>query len=174
MRSLLPARFTAAWMWRNRQRSASRRFRRVSRRAAFFESRCVRAVGRTFQPFLRALLIDFVALRSEFDLQTTYVSPRARLLSADASPRAFGTLPPAAGFTLRSGAGLGQYELRSTCPTATPVAIASRVVVVARTMRRWRADMGAEPTFYSGSAVPIALCAAATRAIGTRYGEQLT
>src|SRR5918996_1338669 len=148
MRSLLPARLTAAWMCRNRHRSASRRLRRVSRRAAFFESFCVRAVGRTFQPFLRALRIERVALRSEFDLQTTYVSPRARLLSEDASPRAFGTLPPAAGRTLVSAAGLGQYELRSTWATATPVTSASRAVMVARTMNRRRGVMGGEPTCY--------------------------
>src|ERR671918_1008765 len=124
MRSLLPARLTAAWMWRNRHRSTSRRLRRVSRRAAFFESFCVGAVGRTFQPFLRARRIERVASRSEFDLQTTYVSPRALLLSADARPRAFGTLPPAAGFTLVSAAGLGQYDPRSTSATATPVTTA--------------------------------------------------
>src|ERR687895_1275490 len=143
-RSLLPARFTAAWMCRKRHRWASRRLRRPSRRAAFFDSFCVRAVGRTFQPLRRALRIERIALRTEFDLQTTYVSPRALLLSADASPRAFGTLPPAAGVTLRSGAGLGQYELRSTWATATPVTRASRAVMVARTMNRRRGVMGGE------------------------------
>ena len=35
--------------------------------------------------------------------------------------RAFGTLPPAAGLTLVSGAGSGQYELRSTWPKAVVV-----------------------------------------------------
>src|SRR5919106_2979134 len=107
-RSLLPARFTAAWMWRNLQRSASRRLIRRSRRAAFRDSFLVGALGRTFQPFVRALLIERFSLRTEFGLQTTYVSPRALRRSADASPRAFGTLPPAAGVTLVSGAGSGQ------------------------------------------------------------------
>ena len=72
--------------------------------------------GRSTQPFLRALLIDLIARFSEPRWHTTRVSPRAFALSADPSERAFGTFPPAAGLTLVSGAGSGQYELRSMWP----------------------------------------------------------
>ena len=54
----------------------------------------------------------------ELGWQTTRVSPRQRLRSADASERALGTLPPAAGETEVSGAGSGQYAGRSTCAAA--------------------------------------------------------
>jgi hypothetical protein len=65
---------------------------------------------------LRAALIDLIARLSEPRWQTTRVSPRAFAFSAEASVRGFGTFPPAAGLTPVSGAGSGQYELRSTWP----------------------------------------------------------
>jgi hypothetical protein len=59
------------------------------------------------------------ACPSEVRLQTMRVRPTGFDCSADASERSFGTLPPAAGFTEVSGRGLGQYDVRSTCATAT-------------------------------------------------------
>src|SRR5205823_2504526 len=56
---------------------------------------------------------------------------------------ALGTLPPAAGCTDRSGAGLGQYAVRSTCATATatiPSAPATASVSTARPLRIARDD----------------------------------
>ncbi len=50
---------------------------------------------------------------------TTRVLPGGFALSAEASVRAFGTLPPAAGLTDVSGFGSGQYDVRSTCASAT-------------------------------------------------------
>src|SRR6266480_5357712 len=59
------------------------------------------------------------ALPSEPFWQTTRVLPRDLVLRAEASERGLGTLPPAAGFTEVSGLGFGQYEVRSTCASAT-------------------------------------------------------
>src|SRR3954447_22282096 len=55
---------------------------------------------------------------SEFVLHTTRVVPGGFVLSAEASVRTFGTLPPAAGFTDVSGFGSGQNAVRSTCASA--------------------------------------------------------
>src|SRR4051795_9640726 len=54
----------------------------------------------------------------EFGLQTTRVVPGALASSAEASERALGTLPPAAGVTVVWGRGSGQYEVRSTWASA--------------------------------------------------------
>jgi hypothetical protein len=115
-RSLLRARLIAAWMLLNLQRLANARFRRRSLRALRAESFFVPCDGRSIQPLLRADLIDRSARLSDPRWQTTTVLPRGFARSADASVRAFGTLPPAAGLTLVSGAGFGQYEVRSTWP----------------------------------------------------------
>ena len=64
--------------------------------------------GRRIVPFLRAELIERVAFFSDAFWQTTRVFPRGLARSAEDRLRAFGTLPPAAGFTLLSGAGSGQ------------------------------------------------------------------
>ena len=95
---------------------ANARFWRFSLRALRAESFRLPCEGRSTQPFLRAPLMDLIARFSEPRWHTTRVSPRAFALSAEPSVRAFGTLPPAAGLTLVSGAGSGQYELRSTWP----------------------------------------------------------
>src|SRR3954454_21269791 len=50
--------------------------------------------------------------------QTTRVTPGGLILSAEASERTFGTLPPAAGLTEVSGLGSGQNAVRSTCAAA--------------------------------------------------------
>src|SRR4051812_40011555 len=65
------------------------------------------------------------ACASESVLHTTRVTPGGLALRVEASERATGTLPPAAGFTELSGPGFGQYAVRSTCATAT-AATASR------------------------------------------------
>jgi hypothetical protein len=49
-----------------------------------------------------------LAFLKEFPWQTTLVLPGGFFFSADASERAFGTAPPAAGLTELSGAGSGQ------------------------------------------------------------------
>src|SRR3954469_24194522 len=64
-------------------------------------------------------------LASEPFWHTTRVVPGRLALSVEASERAVGTLPPAAGFTELSGPGFGQKAVRSTCAAAT-AATASR------------------------------------------------
>src|SRR3954466_8678510 len=54
----------------------------------------------------------------EVGWQTTRVLPGSFLLSAEASERIFGTLPPVHGLIEQSGAGSGQYEARSTWANA--------------------------------------------------------
>src|SRR3954471_21648575 len=56
---------------------------------------------------------------SEPCLHTTRVFPGGFALSAEASDRTLGTLPPAAGLTEVSGFGFGQNAVRSTCAKAT-------------------------------------------------------
>src|SRR3954467_7917027 len=75
---------------------------------------------------------------SEPFTQTTRVTPGGFVLSADASERAFGTLPPAAGLTEVSGLGSGQYAVRSTCASATAAHAISAVAasIAAQTVRR--------------------------------------
>src|SRR3954451_20798958 len=75
------------------------------------------------------------AFASEPFWQTTRVLPGGLALSVDASERAVGTLPPAAGFTELSGPGFGQYAVRSTCASA---AVASASTATA-------ANMAAQP-----------------------------
>jgi hypothetical protein len=65
-------------------------------------------VGRRTVPYIRADLIERVAFLSDARWHTTRVLPGGFARSAEARLRAFGTLPPAAGFTLLSGAGSGQ------------------------------------------------------------------
>ena len=77
-------------------------------RACLAVSFLVPCEGRRTVPFLRAELIERFAFLSDARWQTTRVFPRGFARSAEARLRAFGTLPPAAGFTLLSGAGSGQ------------------------------------------------------------------
>ena len=100
----------------NLQRLKKARFCRFSLRALRAESFRVPCEGRSTQPFVCALLIDRIARFSDPRWHTTRVSPRELARRAAARVRAFGTLPPAAGLTLVSGAGSGQYELRSMWP----------------------------------------------------------
>src|SRR5438128_1716972 len=85
--------------------------------------------------------------------QTTRVLPPfGSALRADASERAFGTAPPAAGLTDVSGAGFGQYEVRSTCAIEAP-GIASAIEAAGGVRTRmetwteagWIVDPGAPP-----------------------------
>jgi hypothetical protein len=115
-RSLLCERLIAAWMLLNLHRLKNALFCRFNRRALRAESFRLPCEGRSTQPLRRALSIDLIARFSEPRRHTMRVSPRAPALSAEPSVRALGTLPPAAGLTLLSGAGSGQYELRSTWP----------------------------------------------------------
>jgi hypothetical protein len=48
-------------------------------------------------------------------------------VTAEASDRAFGTLPPAAGFTDLSGRGSGQYDGRSRCASASAGNASARI-----------------------------------------------
>src|SRR4051794_26256543 len=110
---------------------------------------------------------------SELPLHTTRVVPGGPLRKADASERAFGTLPPAAGDTALSGCGSGQYAVRSTCANATAAAISATppaTTSAAIPLRIRRDDTGAARALTQVSAA----LAAATRATGTRNGEQLT
>src|SRR4051794_28740631 len=79
----------------------------------------------------------------EWGLQTTRTrTPRGCLRrTADASDFAFGTCPPAAGWTDLSGRGSGQYDVRSTCAKATVASSAKLSAATTATSRvrrcRW-------------------------------------
>src|SRR3954468_7829435 len=107
-RSLLCERLTAVWMLLKAQRLKKARFWRFSLRALRADSFRRPREGRRTQPLPWALLMDLIAFFSEPRWHTTRVSPRDLARSAAASVRGFGTLPPAAGLTLLSGAGSGQ------------------------------------------------------------------
>jgi hypothetical protein len=107
-RSLLRDLLIAAWMLLNLQSLANARFCAFSLRALRAESFFFPCEGRSVKPLRRAWLIDLIARFSDPRWHTTRVLPRAFTLSADASVRAFGTFPPAAGLTVVSGDGLGQ------------------------------------------------------------------
>ena len=81
---------------------------RLSLRACLPVSFFVPCDGRRTVPFFRAELIERFAFLSDARWHTTRVLPGGFARSAEARLRAFGTLPPAAGFTLVSGAGSGQ------------------------------------------------------------------
>jgi hypothetical protein len=128
------------------------------------------SLGRTCQPLRRARLIEPRSRRIEaFPWQTTRVRPGGAARSALKRLRALGTSPPAGGVTDVSGAGSGQYDARSmwaeAVVTATTTATASAADATSTDLNPCIARR-----FY----VAIAACAAATLAIGTRYGEQLT
>src|SRR3954463_13154441 len=76
--------------------------------------------------------MSFFRRFSESFLHTTRVLPGGFVLSAEASVRTFGTLPPAAGFTDVSGFGSGQYAVRSTCANAA-AATASDATIASTT-----------------------------------------
>ncbi len=59
-------------------------------------------------PCARSLRMARFSRRIESPWQTTRVFPGGFVFRAEASERIFGTLPPAAGLTLVSGAGSGQ------------------------------------------------------------------
>ena len=99
---------TALWIEPNLQRLKALRLKVRSRLACFFVSLRLGCDGLTRKPFLRAERTERIAFFSEPGLQTTRVEPRGLRLSAVNRLRAFGTLPPAAGLTEVSGAGLGQ------------------------------------------------------------------
>src|SRR5712691_6915884 len=64
------------------------------------------SVGRSWTPFVRAVVMALLARDSESAWQTIRVVPRF-LLRAENRSRAFGTSPPAGGLTVVSGAGSG-------------------------------------------------------------------
>src|SRR3954471_4419695 len=128
-RSLLCDFVTARWIAWNLQRLKSFLLS-ASSRLPFFALNLRVSVGRYFTPFLRAALMSLFRRFSESFLHTTRVVPGGFVLSADASVRTFGTLPPAAGLTDVSGLGSGQYAVRSTCAKAA-VASASEATSVA-------------------------------------------
>ena len=107
-RSLLRDFEIAAWMLLNLQRWKNARLIRLSFAARFAEIFFVPCVGRRTVPFFRAELIERIAFFSDAFWHTTRVLPAGFARSAEAMLRAFGTLPPAAGFTLLSAAGSGQ------------------------------------------------------------------
>src|SRR3954451_6674440 len=78
--------------------------------------------------------MSFFRRFSESFLHTTRVVPGGFVLSAEASVRTFGTLPPAAGFTDVSGFGLGQNAVRSTWANAA-VASAIDATIASMTTR---------------------------------------
>jgi hypothetical protein len=119
MRSLLPASNTASWMLSNPHSFLNFLFCRFSLRAFLRLIFSGSSEGRSSIPSFFACRIAYLASFIELGWQTTCVSPGRLSLSADLSVRASGTSPPAAGLTLVSGAGSGQYVLRSTCAWAS-------------------------------------------------------
>src|ERR687898_154515 len=107
-RSLLRDFLIAAWMLLNLQRLKNARLRRPSLRACLAVSFFVPCEGRSTVPCFRAAVIERLAFFNDARWHTTRVLPGGFARSAEARLRAFGTLPPAAGFTLVSGAGSGQ------------------------------------------------------------------
>src|SRR5919201_5687640 len=107
-RSLLWEAVTAGWISWKRQRAYKRRLTRSRRVPAARLSLRSGAVGRSLKPLVSARRMDLRSRASEPDWQTTRVVPRACPFSADASERALGTAPPAAGLTDVSGLGSGQ------------------------------------------------------------------
>src|SRR3954447_20846802 len=103
-----------------------------------------------------------LALAREPVLQTTRVVPGGLALSVDASERAAGTLPPAAGFTELSGPGFGQYDVRSTCASAA-VASASTATaanVAAHPIRPAKPRINEPPGVAPAAAVYVRSCVA--------------
>src|SRR5437764_10823664 len=119
-RSLLRDAVSAGWISWKLQRLNSARLIRSSRLACFLPRCSLGCEGRITYPCLRASEMLAFASASDALWQTTRVLPGPLPLSADASERAFGTFPPAAGWTEVSGRGLGQQAVRSTCATAVP------------------------------------------------------
>src|SRR5687768_8756902 len=107
-RSLLPDFLIARWT--DLKSHSANRARLIARSlAAFFALNCFFGrLGRSRNPLRCARLIDFFASFSDLPLQTTRTSPGPLPVTAEASERAFGTLPPAGGETEVSGAGSGQ------------------------------------------------------------------
>src|SRR5919106_922946 len=114
IRSLLPESFTASWIESYSHFFAKRWFSFFNLRAFLRFRRRLSSLGRTLKP-LRPLRIACFARLRESSWHTIRVSPTCLRFSAEPRVRYFGTSPPAAGVTLRSGAGLGQKVLRSTC-----------------------------------------------------------
>src|SRR4051794_38846613 len=131
-RSLLWVAVTAGWMSWKRQRRCKLWLSSSSARGCLRVSFLAGTLGRITTPWLRAFVIAARVSCSESGLHTTRVSPTRRRSSAEASERAFGTRPPAAGLTDVSGRGSGQYDVRSTWATAA--------VAGASTPRRVRAS----------------------------------
>src|SRR4029079_6187078 len=112
IRSLLPASnaaFCTEWYWHCSARASLI----VSRSSASrFLTRIVGWLGRRRKPLLLASLRDERRSLSEpappSPLQTTNTSPGPAPVTAEASGRAWGTLPPAGGLTVASAAGSGQ------------------------------------------------------------------
>src|SRR5215218_6119324 len=101
--SLLPEASTASWTEWKRQREASASLIRRSFFAFFVLSFLFGRLGRRRKPSRLALVIERCAISSEVlapaPLQTTRISPGPSPVTAEASERAVGTSPPAAGLT---------------------------------------------------------------------------
>src|SRR5439155_16769644 len=125
MRSLLCEANTAVWIWWNLQRANSRRLMFARRRAPRALSLWRRTAGRSLNPRVCARWIEASASFSERAWQTTRVFPGPCVLSAEASERVCGTIPPAGGCTALSALGSGQYAGRSMCAIAAAAATSS-------------------------------------------------
>src|SRR5918995_3759840 len=117
-RSLFPESLTASWIESYSHFFAKRLLSFFSLRAFLRFRRRLSSFGRTLKP-LRPLRIACFASFRESPWHTIRVSPAGLRFSAEPRLRYSGTSPPAAGLTLRSGAGLGQKVLRSTCARDT-------------------------------------------------------
>src|SRR5918995_24813 len=136
-RSLFPESLTASWIESYSHFFAKRWFSFFSLRAFLRFRRRLSSLGRTLKP-LRPLRIACFARFRESSWHTIRVSPAGFRFSAEPRGRDSGTSPPAAGLTLRSGAGLGQKVLRSTWASAKAGAIiaAAAAAPIAHPRRR--------------------------------------
>src|SRR3954451_15480221 len=87
------------------------------------------------------------------------VLPGRLRFNDDASERAAGTAPPAHGEIVQSGAGSGQYALRSTCASAAPGSASTRATVTTRVLMRRNLPAHPPPgagqvIWYSGPSPP--------------------
>src|SRR5687768_1099179 len=135
IRSLLPDLLMARWT--DLKPHSAKRARLIRSRFAALRSLSffLGRLGRRRKPRRFALPIAFLARLSELPLQTSRTSPGPLPVTAEASERAFGTLPPAGGETEVSGAGSGQSEGRSRCAAAiagTAIATAAMAAITIR------------------------------------------
>src|SRR4051812_24929466 len=102
------------------------------------------------------------------------VLPGRLRFNDDASERAAGTAPPAHGEIVQSGAGSGQYALRSTCASAAPGSASTRATVATRVLMRREPTGACAARRRSGDLVQRAVAALGRRQPATLRRDRPT